>query len=62
MNFLPRETGDLINSLREWIQEIVKKGGTILQNKISSVLNELLRRKTILDERYSELKEENNIL
>ena len=62
MNFLPRKTGDLIDSLREWMQEFVEKGGTVLQNKISSVLNELLRRKTISDERYNEFKEENNIL
>ena len=41
MNFLPRKTGDLIDSLREWMQEFVEKGGTVLQNKISSVLNEL---------------------
>ena len=62
MNFLQRKTGDLIDSLREWMQEFVEKGGTVLQTKISSVLNELLRRKTISDERYNELKEENNIL
>ena len=58
MNFLPRKTGDLIDSLRE----CVEKGGTVLQNKIFSVLNELSRRKTISDERYNELKEEINIL
>ena len=62
MNFLPRKTGDLIDSLREWMQEFVETGETALQHKISSVLNELLRRKTISDERYNELKEENNIL
>ena len=49
MNFLPRKSGDLINSLQEWMQEFVEKGGTVLQNKISSVLNEILRRKTISD-------------
>ena len=62
MNFLPRKTGYLIDSLLEWMEEFVEKGGTVLQNKISSVLNELLCRKTISDERYNELKEENNIL
>ena len=62
MNFLPRKTGDLNDSLREWMQEFVEKDGTVLQNKISSVLNELLRRKTISSERYNELKEEINIL
>ena len=62
MNFLPRKTGDLVDSLREWMQEFVEIGGSVLQNKISSVLNELLQRKTISDERYNELKEEINIL
>jgi ferritin len=62
MNFLPRKTGDLIDSLREWMQEFVEKGGTVLQNKISSVLNELLQRKTISDKRYNELNEEINKL
>ena len=62
MNFFPRETGDLNDSLREWMEEFVEKGRTVLQNKISSVLNELLRRKIISDERYNELKEEINIL
>ena len=62
MNFLPQKTGDLIDSLRERMQEFVEKGGTVLQNKISSVLNELLRRETISDERYNELAEEINIL
>ena len=55
MNFLPRKTGDLIDSLREWMLEFVEKGGTVLQNINSSVLNELLRRKTISDERYNGL-------
>ena len=62
MDFLPRKTADLVDSLREWILEFVEKGGAALQNKISSLLNELLRRKTISEERYTELKEENNIL
>ena len=42
--------------------EFVEKDGTVLQNKISSVLNELLRRKTISDERYNELAEEIKVL
>ena len=44
MDFLPRKTGDLIDSLREWMQEFIEKGGTALQAKISSVLDELLQR------------------
>ena len=62
MDFLPRKTGDLIDSLREWMQEFVEKGGTALQAKISSVLDELLQRKKISEDRYNELKQEHNIL
>ena len=62
IDFLPRKTEHLIDTLREWMQEFTEKGGIALQNRISSVLNELLRRKTISEERYNELKEENDIL
>ena len=62
IDFLPRKTEHLIDTLREWMQEFAENGGIALQNRISSVLNELLRRKTISEERYNELKEENDIL
>ena len=62
MDFLPRKTGELFDTLREWIQEFVENGGTTLQNKISSLLNELFQRKKISEERYNELKEEHNIM
>ena len=61
MNFLPRKTDELIDTLREWIEEFVENGGATLQNKISSVLDELLQRKKISVERYNEIKEEHNI-
>ena len=61
MNFLPRKTGELLDTLREWLLEFVENGGTALQGKISAVLNELLQRKKISVERYNELKEEHNI-
>ena len=59
---LPRKTGDLIDNLQEWLKELAEKGGTSLQNKISAVLNELLRRKKISKERYAEIKEERDIM
>ena len=62
MNFLPRKTDELIDTLGEWIQEFVENGGTVLQNKISSLLNELFQRKKISEERYNELKQEHNII
>ena len=45
MNFLPRKTGDLINSLQEWLNELAETGTSVVRDKISSVLEELLRRK-----------------
>ena len=62
MNFLPRKTGQLLDNLREWMQEFLENGGTVLQSKISSVLNELFQRKKITEERYNELKEQHDIL
>ena len=58
MNFLPRKTDQLLDNLREWMQEFVENGGTVLQSKISAVLNELFQMKKISEERYNELKEE----
>ena len=61
MNFLPRKTDELLDTLWKWIQEFIETGGTALQSKILSLLNELLQRKSISEERYNELKEEHNI-
>ena len=41
---LPRKTDKLIDTLGEWIKELAENGGTVLQNKISALLNELLVR------------------
>ena len=61
MDFLPRETGELIDKLREWTQEFLENGGNALRNQISAALNELLQRKKISEERYHELKEQHRI-
>ena len=62
MNFLPRKTGYLINSLQEWLKELAETGTSVVRDKISSVLEELLRRKEMTTERYNELKQEHNIM
>ena len=61
MNFLPRKTDVLIDTLQQWLQELVENGGTALKNHISSLLNELRQRKKISEERYSQLKQQHNI-
>ena len=62
LDFLPRKTDKLIDTLQEWLEEFVEKGSSVLKNKIGAVINELLRRKEISKERYDQIKEEHNIL
>ena len=62
LNFLPRQTGKLIDTLQNWLEEFVDNGSAVLKNKIGAVLNELLRRKKISNKRYNEIKEEHGIL
>ena len=57
LDFMPRKTDKLIDTLQEWLEELVEKGSTILKNKIAAVMNELLRRKQISEERYHQIKE-----
>ena len=61
LNFLPRKTDQLIDTLQDWLEELVEKGSSALKNKISGVLNELLRRKQITNKRYDEIKQEHSI-
>ena len=62
LDFLPVKTNKLIDTLQEWLDEFVEKGGSALKKKIGAVLNELLRRKEISPLRYDEIKGEHNIL
>ena len=61
LDFLPRKTNKLVDTLQEWLDEFVEKGSSALKNKIGAVLNELLRRKEISPQRYDEIKGEHNI-
>ena len=61
LDFLPRKTNRLIDTLQEWLDEFVEKGGSALKKKIGAVLNELLRRKEISPQRYDEIKDGHNI-
>ena len=62
LDFLPRKTNRLIDTLQEWLDEFVEKGSSALKKKIGAVLNELLRRKEISPQRYDEIKDGHNIL
>ena len=61
LDFLPRKTNKLVDTLQEWLDEFVEKRSSALKNKIGAVLNELLRRKEISPQRYDEIKGEHNI-
>ena len=62
LDFLPRKTNRLIDTLREWLDEFLEKDSLALKKKIGAVLNELLRRKEISPQRYDEIKDGHNIL
>ena len=62
LDFLPRKTNKLIDTLQEWLEEFVEKGSSVLKDKIGAVLNELLRRKKISTKLYDQIKEEHNIM
>ena len=61
LKFLPRKLNDLVKSLLVWLEELAETGKTEVRNKVAAVLEELLRRKGISHDRYTAIKEVNNI-
>ena len=62
INFLPRKMNDLVKYLQLTLEELAETGKSALKNKISGVLDELLRRKAISRDRYNEIKTDNDIM
>ena len=62
IKFLPRKLNDLTKHLQIWLEELAKSKTSAVQKKVSAVLEELLRRKDITQERYNLIKEENDIV
>ena len=60
MKFLPRKMNDLVKNLQLLLEELTETGKFTLRNKISGVLDELLRRKGISHDRYNEIKTDND--
>ena len=56
LSFLPRETPDLLEKLKEWVMEFAKEGTDALRQKILSVLDELLFRKVITKQEHKDMK------
>ena len=55
INFLPRETPDLLTKLKEWVMDFAKNGRAALRRKILGVLDELLFRKVITKQEHKDI-------
>ena len=53
LKFLPRKMTDLVKSLQRLLTELVETGSSTVRNNVTAVLEELLRRKGITQERYN---------
>ena len=53
---------DLAKSLQVLLEELTETGKNEVRNKVAAVLEELLRRNGISLDRYTTIKEDNNIL
>ena len=62
MTFLPRKMDDLVTSLQTLLTELIETGSRAIRNDVGSVLDELLRRKGITQDRYKAIKEDNAIV
>ena len=55
IDFLPRETPDLLTKLKEWVMVFAKDGTAALRQKILGVLDELLFRKVITKQDHKDI-------
>ena len=62
LKLLPRKINDLVQSLQTLLTELAEAGSSTIQSNVRSVLEELLQRKGITQERYNTIKDEHNIL
>ena len=52
---------ELVNHLHTSLTELVESGSRAIRRDVGSILDELLQRKGITQERYNSIKEENDI-
>ena len=62
LKFLPTAIGDLRKNLKMWLEELAETGKSTIRRNVGSVLDELLQRKGITQDRYNTIKVENDIL
>ena len=60
INFLPRETSDLLAKLKEWAMDFAENGAAALRQKIMAALDELRFRKVIAKEKYNDILKDMN--
>ena len=61
LDHLPTKINDLKNVLQIWLTELATTGKNDLRQKVGAVLDEMLRRQVITQNRYNLIKEDNNI-
>ena len=61
LDHLPTKINDLKNVLQIWLTELANTGKNDLRQKVGAVLDEMLRRRVITQNRYNLIKEDNNI-
>ena len=61
LKFLPRKMNELVTNLQTLLTELVETGSSAIRRDVGSILDELLQRKGITQDRYKSIKEENDI-
>ena len=62
LKFLPTKMNDLVKSLQTLLTELFETRSSVVRNNVRAVLEELLQRKGITQQRYNSIKDENDIL
>ena len=62
LQFLPRKLNDLVKRWQVLLKELTEQGGNEVRNMVAAVIEELLRHNGISLDRYTTIKEDNNIV
>ena len=62
LRFLPRKLTDMKQQLQIWLKDLVEMGHSETRKQVAAALEELLKRNGTSLERYTNIREDNNIL